>query len=85
MDEYIKRQDAVDCLWANCDEVGSAIVPGMEAIPAADARPVVRSRWEICCDGYYPYCMNCKSEPPGRIMTDFCPICGADMRGEAET
>ena len=39
-------------------------------------------RWEINCDGYYPYCSECKQEPPGRVMTDWCPCCGAWMRGD---
>ena len=39
-------------------------------------------RWLINSDGYYPYCSNCKKEPESRIMTNFCPSCGADMRGE---
>lgn len=37
--------------------------------------------WIISSDGYYPYCSECKSEPKNGEMTDFCPNCGADMRG----
>ena len=40
-----------------------------------------KSKWEIDCDGYYPYCPNCGKEPPSGKMTDFCPNCGKDMRG----
>ena len=46
------------------------------------AKYVKQGKWLINCDGYYPYCSNCKSEPTGGIMTDFCPVCGADMRGD---
>lgn len=42
------------------------------------------SRWEICCDGYYPYCRNCGREPQGREMTKFCPNCGAKMDGKKQ-
>lgn len=35
--------------------------------------------WKINCDGYYLYCSECKNEPPGRIITDYCPRCGAKM------
>ena len=35
--------------------------------------------WKINCDDYYPYRSECKNEPPGRIMTDYCPRCGAKM------
>lgn len=45
----------------------------------AEVRKVVYARWEINCDGYYPYCSNCKSEPQGRAMTRYCPNCGAKM------
>jgi hypothetical protein len=39
-------------------------------------------RWLINSDGYYPYCSICKNEPQGRIMTDYCPNCGAKMESE---
>ena len=37
--------------------------------------------WFIDSDGYYPYCSECRTEPSSGHMTDFCPNCGADMRG----
>ena len=52
--------------------------------PTVEAQPVKHARWEICCDGYYPYCSNCKNEPQGREMTDFCPNCGARMDGDSD-
>ncbi len=48
-------------------------------VPAADVHPEIHAKWEICCDGYYPYCSNCKREPQGREMTRYCPNCGAIM------
>ncbi len=88
--EYIERNVALSEICAGCgiefpyepcEPKDCEIKARLENIPAADVNPVVHSRWEINCDGYYPYCMNCKKEPPGRVMTDFCPNCGADMRG----
>lgn len=38
--------------------------------------------WEICSDGYYPYCSECKSEPDGGKMSRYCPNCGARMDGD---
>jgi Lar family restriction alleviation protein len=37
------------------------------------------AHWNINCDGYYPYCSCCKSEPPGREMSAYCPACGCKM------
>lgn len=83
MDEYITKQEARAALlqgpWKpNEWHVINILIT---SIPPADVRPVVRGRWEISCDGWYPYCPVCKEEPPGRTMTPFCPMCSADMRG----
>jgi hypothetical protein len=40
--------------------------------------------WIICSDGYYPYCSECKNEPKNGVMTEYCPHCGAKMKGGAE-
>jgi NADH pyrophosphatase NudC (nudix superfamily) len=37
--------------------------------------------WRINCDGYYPYCSNCGTEPKNGVMSNFCPECGAYMKG----
>ena len=58
------------------------IAEEIDCAPAADVAPVVHSKWEICCDGYYPYCKRCRNEPQGRVMTQFCPNCGAKMDKE---
>lgn len=47
--------------------------------PTIEAQEVVHAKWNINCDGYYPYCSNCKEEPQGREMTKWCPNCGAKM------
>lgn len=39
-----------------------------------------QGQWLINCDGYYPYCSRCNNEPKGRVMTKFCPECGAEMQ-----
>ena len=93
MAEYIKRENVL----AEIDEfVKQNIAHGfpvdvfdiemmkkmVEKLPAADVAPVVHSKWEICCDGYYPYCKRCRNEPQGRVMTQFCPNCGAKMDEE---
>lgn len=40
----------------------------------------IHSKWEICSDGYYPYCANCHYEPsPEEELSSTCPKCGAMM------
>lgn len=40
---------------------------------------VRKGKWKINCDGYYPYCSVCGSEPEGREKLERCPSCGAFM------
>lgn len=58
------------------------IIAEIAALKPVDAELVKHGKWEICSDGYYPYCSNCKNEPQGREMTLFCPNCGARMDGD---
>ncbi len=64
-----------------CDS-GESYSPNMSKIPTADVVEVRHGKWEINCDGYYPYCGNCKTEPENGVMTKYCPECGAKMDGE---
>ena len=51
--------------------------------PTEEIAAVKHGKWEINCDGYYPYCTNCLAEPRSGVMSPFCPICGAAMtKGE---
>ena len=78
MTEYIERERAMHIAFTS-PFFSNALMEQIKVIPAADVAPVIHSKWEICCDGYYPYCLNCKAEPPGREMTKYCPNCGAKM------
>ena len=78
MAEYIERERAMQIAFTS-PFFSNALMEEIKAIPSADVAPVIHSKWEICCDGYYPYCLNCKAEPPGREMTKYCPNCGAKM------
>ena len=60
------------------------IIAEIAGLPTVEAEPVKHGRWEINCDGYYPYCSNCKNEPQGREMTLYCPNCGARMDGDSD-
>ena len=52
-------------------------------LPSADVAPIIHSKWEICSDGYYPYCSNCTERPNGEL-TKYCPNCGARMDGDSK-
>lgn len=58
--------------WHDCECVRQFAEDG-------EFEPVVHAKWEINCDGYYPYCSNCKTEPKNGVMTKRCPECGAHM------
>ena len=92
MTEYVEKATILSkCeeMWNNADETTQTgvdtinaidrITDFIESLPSADVQAVKRGKWEICSDGYYPYCSNCKSEPESGKMTDYCPHCGAYM------
>lgn len=62
----------------------------LEAIPAADVRPVVRGEWrfkegdgETCSDGWVCSACSCGFHTHVPYFEDFnfCPNCGAVMKG----
>ena len=79
-DKYIKLSQALEvldscaCWWAH---------ERMERIHAADVRPVVRGEWTLFgrrgIYGVMYECSACHAKYDG--ITNFCPNCGADMRG----
>ena len=87
MPRYIDADKVLETMRSNMD-MQELYLPThfidlvIEDMPTADVQPVKHARWEINCDGYYPYCSNCKNEPQGREMTLFCPNCGARMDGD---
>lgn len=79
MSSYIRRKDAEFVLesW----RIGTFI---LDPIPTADVRENVRGEWIFPYgDKKYKRCSVC-----GRVFysipynTNFCPNCGADMRGD---
>ena len=53
----------------------------VNTMPAADADPVVRSRWRYC--GFLQECQTCGEiySVHGGKSWNFCPNCGAKMDG----
>lgn len=73
---YGKNDEYVRCL--------ESVFIGIEDVPAADVRPVVRGKWKLYgADkrgrGGIFVCLACEKSFP--YKTNFCPNCGADMRG----
>lgn len=88
-DDLISRQAAIECLIDALYDLDEAdyvdntfIEEELKKVPAVQPEQKT-GRWIINSDGYYPYCSICKNEPQGRIMTDYCPNCGAYMKGES--
>ena len=93
MTEYIEREALLkavsawrmlvkDLYYCGYDDCITAMEDTISDAPAADVEPVRRGHWIINSDGYYPQCSECMKEPQGRVMTDWCPNCGAKMGGE---
>ncbi len=87
MAEYIKREEVIKMAKINkavCQCLADIVDVRdiVNCVPTADVAPVRHGHWIICSDGYYPYCSECTKEPQGRVMTDWCPNCGAKMDGE---
>ena len=76
-----RRDDGQELLARALDIVLFAI----DKIPAADVAPVKRGRWENYPSDMSRRCSVGKVEyekPRFNIRANFCPDCGADMRGE---
>lgn len=84
MGDYIERQAAVYAVRDHfCDSART--LEAIETLPAADVRPVVRGRWRWVGQDQWNDCYECSQ--CGKMNTDnsnFCPNCGADMRGGSE-
>lgn len=98
MAEYIDKAEALSRFsFYNGDRIPDLDVDGFQntitfhdakavirSIRAADVRPVVRGRWlyETEIEGHA--CGECSVCHKIRVIDNFCPSCGADMRGGDE-
>lgn len=89
MSAYIEKQVAIDAMKQLPHEYKTqeqrARTGGIAAcqmvvrnLEPADVRPVVKGRW--ISDGDCIICSNCKTAYTF-MGSNFCPSCGADMRG----
>lgn len=86
MSEVIALRNCKDCI--HVDVCRYRTDPGSKDClckhSAADVRPVVRGRWlyETEIEGHA--CGECSACHKIRVIDNFCPNCGADMRGGSE-
>lgn len=84
MSEVIALRNCKDCI--HVDVCRYRTDPGSKDClckhSAADVRPVVRGRWlyETEIEGHA--CGECSACHKIRVIDNFCPNCGADMKGE---
>ena len=87
MTELISRADAIVLFYPDTQYWGDDIENKLLSLPSAD-RP--HGEWINQDNGaFYPYeCSNCHEQPfcddYGYHLTNYCPNCGADMKGGAE-
>ena len=93
MNDLISRQAAIEKIHSDFDEclvwdesgkhTADEVERILDTIPPADVRPVKRGRWVygiVRADIPIPLeCSACEWQVTRR--TNFCPNCGADMRG----
>lgn len=86
IDTSINPADYIEVWEAEDTEHGKQLVMAVDdlkCLPPADVRPVVRGRWVygiVRADIPIPLeCSACEWQVTRR--TNFCPNCGADMRG----
>nr|DAO57963.1 MAG TPA: DNA-directed RNA polymerase [Caudoviricetes sp.] len=62
-----------------------AVLEYAEHIPTADVVEVKRGKWKVDeTHDYEPYCSLCGHEPIAGEKYNYCPDCGADMRGDSK-
>lgn len=89
MGDYIERDKLLDEIEAAKENGGmGAVVAGtllryIKRAESIEVRPVVRGRWRWVGQDKWNDCYECSQ--CGKMNTDnsnFCPNCGADMKGE---
>jgi len=81
IDTSINPADYIEVWEAEDTEHGKQLVMAVDdlkCLPPADVRPVKRGEW--IGDGDCIICSNCKTAYTF-MGSNFCPSCGADMRG----
>ena len=87
MSNLIRRQDAIDVV-AKFYKYESDRMTALQELPTVEARPVVKGEWlyeretyNTCSAWKCSNCGECYGLPFIKDEYNFCPECGADMRG----
>lgn len=86
--DCLSREEVIDVIkelpnanpsyWNKCDVIDRAdLIYLFERLESVKSQPI-RGHWEDCSNGWM--CSNCDRDVS--YESDFCPHCGADMRGE---
>lgn len=84
--EALKTKD-VKALYKikGAKEILNAIDNDLSFIPAADVQPVKHGKWELTDNPSFKKCSECgawwSSDITDNYFTNYCPKCGAKMRG----
>lgn len=83
MGDLVSRQNAID-VWNRLSKRGrTEFDQVLMTLPSAEPKTGrwEWDRWDWDDEGYF-YCGRCGKKPNDQTaVTDFCPNCGADMRG----
>ena len=84
MDEYIKREDALEITKRTSGDYATAFAEICK-IPAADISPVVYGEWaagrfKLETGNYEEQCTHCRNFSQ-EYDKPYCPNCGAKMNG----
>lgn len=83
MSRYIDEVIAAEKISEKHNIPLSELVDTFAEIPSSDVVEVKRAEWKVDeTHDYEPYCSLCGHEPIAGEKYNYCPDCGADMRGD---
>lgn len=82
MSRYINAVIAAENISEKHNISLSELVDTFAEMPSADVVEVKHGKWKVDeTHDYEPYCSLCGHEPIAGEKYNYCPDCGADMRG----
>lgn len=91
MSDLISRSALIDCIsmidtshpYDDKEDILEQVLSTIDYQPTVDAKPIVRGKWIHDINNMYgcSICMNRETMSPKK-MKNFCPNCGAAMKGE---